>query len=338
MGIKGLGKIVKPYAHEKTLDEFSGQTFGIDVSIYMYKFLYGKDHVGSFFNQVVLLRKHDITPVYVFDGKPPEEKEYELKDRREAEKSKKKRMEALDKNSREYKKMKFQQIRVTEEHNTDLKALFDVCGVPYLQAEGEADHLLAKMYRDGNIDAVVSNDFDLLPSGSGVLLVDLNNKNPVVSQYILTEVLDGLGLTLPQFTDFCILCGCDYTCTIPGVGPVTSKTLIKKYDTIDAIVASNPAKYGEEAIEDFKYTEARELLTNGDTSETTRLEMVMPVKLKKIKKFLLEKSNVKDADLTKEKKLKCFRPKKITMDNFFGATSVAPATNTTKVKKNSKVI
>ena len=104
-----------------------------------------------------------------------------------------------------------------------------------------------------------------------------------------------------------------------GVGPVTSKTLIRKYDTIDAIVASNPAKYGDEAVADFKFTEARELLTNGDENETERLEMSMPVKLKKIKRFLLEKSNVKDADLTKEKKLKCFRPKKLTMDNFFGA-------------------
>ena len=33
-------------------------------------------------------------------------------------------------------------------------------------------------------------------------------------------MLEELQLTRDQFIDLCILCGCDYTDKIPGIGPV----------------------------------------------------------------------------------------------------------------------
>jgi flap endonuclease-1 len=34
----------------------------------------------------------------------------------------------------------------------------------------------------------------------------------------------------------CILCGCDYTDTIEGIGPITSYKLISEYETIENVI------------------------------------------------------------------------------------------------------
>ena len=40
------------------------------------------------------------------------------------------------------------------------------------------------------------------------------------------------------FVDFCILCGCDYTGTIRGVGPMTAFKLLKQHGSIEAVAAT----------------------------------------------------------------------------------------------------
>ena len=38
--------------------------------------------------------------------------------------------------------------------------------------------------------------------------------------------------------DFCILCGCDYTTKIVGIGPVNAYKLIKEHKNIENIIAT----------------------------------------------------------------------------------------------------
>jgi len=49
-------------------------------------------------------------------------------------------------------------------------------------------------------------------------------------------MLQGLELSYAEFVDLCILCGCDYTETIDGVGPVTAYKLIKEHKTIENVI------------------------------------------------------------------------------------------------------
>ena len=87
-----------------------------------------------------------------------------------------------------------------------------------------------------------------------------------------------------------ILCGCDYTCTIPRVGMMTSFNLISKYRTIDGII-QNVDKYT--IPEDFKYEKARELFNQ---------EVIIPdisfgvekMEEENLKKFLLEEKNMSE--------------------------------------------
>ena len=84
MGIKNIKLLINKYSpksiKKKPLKELSGEKIAIDVSIYLYKYKYGKDNnevkyfLTGFLKQINHLRNFKITPIYIFDGKPPEEK------------------------------------------------------------------------------------------------------------------------------------------------------------------------------------------------------------------------------------------------------------------------
>mmetsp|Transcript_22146 Transcript_22146/g.31009 ORF Transcript_22146/g.31009 Transcript_22146/m.31009 type:complete len:239 (+) Transcript_22146:40-756(+) len=83
---------------------------------------------------------------------------------------------------------------------------------------------------------------DALCTGAPVLLRKMASsgdpKKAAVVRIQLDKVLAGLNLTMPQFVDFCILCGCDYSPTIRGVGPKTALAGIRKHGSIESLIAS----------------------------------------------------------------------------------------------------
>ena len=106
-------------------------------------------------------------------------------------------------------------INITREDVDNLKRIFDIMGVKYIQADCEADLICWGLFKNEKVDACLSNDMDFLPSGCGVLLRNYNNSNKIL-EYNLKYILQILNFTHEQFVDFCILCGCDYTCKIPN--------------------------------------------------------------------------------------------------------------------------
>ena len=74
-----------------------------------------------------------------------------------------------------------------------------------------------------------------------------------------------------EFVDLCILCGCDYTHSIGGMGPVTAYKLIKEHETIEGVLEKvkamneDPAKKKKYIIpEQFLYEESRALFLKPD--------------------------------------------------------------------------
>ena len=71
-----------------------------------------------------------------------------------------------------------------------------------------------------------------------------------------------------EFIDLCILCGCDYTTNIPGIGPVTAFKLMEDYKNIEAIIEKiekdneDPKKKKRTIPDNFRFTESRELFIN----------------------------------------------------------------------------
>lgn len=129
---------------------------------------------------------------------------------------------------REYKEIqKLSKKSISLDHNDiqNLKLFMDALKIPYFVANGEADDLLAYLSKEGIIRACQSDDMDMLPKGcDNVIQISKTG----VTQYVLSEILERLELSYPEFVDLCILLGSDYyTCYLPKMKPLELYKLFK---------------------------------------------------------------------------------------------------------------
>ena len=243
MGIKNLNAFINKYASEGVTEEeltsLNINSIAIDTSIFLYKFKYSNKFIDSFIQQASHFMKSNIIPIYIFDGAPPKEKQDVLDSRKEhkikisnnvamLELKKEQAQTQEEKNiiSKEIEKERRKCINITREDIANLKLVFDIIGVRYIQPNCEADLVCCELYKRGLVQACLSNDMDFLPSGAGILIRNYNLSNRVL-KYNLNTILSKLGMNYEQFVDFCILCGCDYTCKIPRLGNETAYKFIK---------------------------------------------------------------------------------------------------------------
>lgn len=64
------------------------------------------------------------------------------------------------------------------------------------------------------------------------MIRDLNHKKEPMTEINREILMQDLGLTDEQFIDMCILCGCDYSSKIEGIGPVKAFKFIKEFGSI----------------------------------------------------------------------------------------------------------
>jgi len=273
MGIKGLMSLIQENApgavREIAIESYTGRVVAIDASMALYQFLIAIRHAGEgghgggvltnaegeqtshiqgMFNRTIRLLQAGVKPVYVFDGKPPAMKGGELasraEKRRDAEAKLKEALKAGD--GAAASKYEGMLTKVSRKDCEDVKVLLRAMGVPVVYAPCEAEAQCAELCKGGSAHAVGTEDMDALTFGSTVQLRHMTfskkDKNAKVVEITYAKLLSGMGLTRPQFVDLCILCGCDYTSTIRGVGPKTALKLIREHGTIEAVLTSLPRK------------------------------------------------------------------------------------------------
>ena len=81
------------------LSEFSGKTIVVDASIYLYRFNTNNELIENLYIMISILRQNNITPIFIFDGKPPPEKYESLNIRRKERDDAEKMYEMLIKNN-----------------------------------------------------------------------------------------------------------------------------------------------------------------------------------------------------------------------------------------------
>jgi flap endonuclease-1 len=260
MGIKGLTQLIKQNSPESietsTLHKLSGKTVGIDASLFMYKMLINvrrsnnsyftnKDgkivsHIRGIFYKTTNYLAVNITPIYIFDGKPPENKGDVLKQRSDKVTNAKTQMENSELTEEQKNNLEKQTVRLTKEYIDDIKQLLDLMGVSYVQANGEAEAYASEMCRQGMIDYVVTEDMDTLAFGCPRMIRTCLDKSikrsDVISIIDLESILKNFNVTYDQFIDICIMCGCDYCENIPRVGNKSAFNLIKKYGSIEQVL------------------------------------------------------------------------------------------------------
>ena len=267
MGIKGLTGLIKKTSPDSIqhigLYTMKEKRVAIDTSIFLYKslinvrskgdYLRNKDgkvvsHIQGLYYKTNQLLSFGITPIYIFDGKPPPEKSQTIKERvKKADECKAKMAVTTDK--KEKQNLEKGTIRIKKEYIDDLKRLFDSMGVSYIHPDGEAEAYASELCKIGFVDAVMTEDMDTLSYGCPQLVrgcIDKSIKRPeVITTFNFEKILEDFQMTHDEFIDMCILCGCDYCPTIPKVGPVRAMKFIQKYKTIENYLDSEKVENEE---------------------------------------------------------------------------------------------
>lgn len=292
MGIKGLKNLIRKYAPDAInpfdMNTLVGKRVAIDSSILLYKFRYlytePDFHIRGFKAKVEEFQRMGILPIFVFDGTPPDAKKHTLSKRNDTKNKMKDRLVALEESlsecpeipnvdefidsgsesdtdvevkkikkiKSEITKIKKNLLYVHKFHSTEVILFLKSIGIPFFESSGEAEETCVALQKSGRVDYILTEDTDSLAFGGTNIL--FNNGTEHVS---LDLVLQGFGISMDSFIDLCILCGCDYTCTIPRVGPVTAYRKIKELGSIEAAFETIP--------ENFNYILSRELFKQNDS-------------------------------------------------------------------------
>jgi 5'-3' exonuclease len=133
------------------------------------------------------------------------------------------------------KKMRKQLFSVSAQDFAVTKQLFDILEVPYFNAPLEAETMCADLCIQGKVDAVLSEDTDVLAYGAPTFLTKVNTIDGTCMRIKHNDVLEKMGMTADEFLDFCIMCGTDYNKNIFKVGPIKAQKLIETHRSIDTI-------------------------------------------------------------------------------------------------------
>ena len=108
---------------------------------------------------------------------------------------------------------------ILPEYGAKAKRLIQYMGFSHFQADGEAETLCSAMCSLGMVDAVLSEDTDVLAYGSPFLMSKIDLAEQTVTVISHEEILAALEFTHEEFLDLCILMKCDYNQRVKGYPP-----------------------------------------------------------------------------------------------------------------------
>lgn len=229
MGIHQLHSFIQKRCNEAihlmSLKELSNKRIVIDTSIYMYKFASQGSLIEGMYNMIITLLHYNIVPIFVFDGKPTDNKLELLNERHKKKRASKyeyyKLREQLIENgateddlraNENLNKYKRESTRINAAMIDEVKKLMTLLGVSYYQAEHEADSICAYLEKNAvyEIWGCLSEDTDMFVYGCTRILRYISLLNHTVIVYEQDKILEKLNMTQNNFIDMCIGVGSDY--------------------------------------------------------------------------------------------------------------------------------
>jgi flap endonuclease-1 len=294
MGVNLTPVIIK---QTLSLNDLRRRSLAVDANNYLYQFLAlirtrdgtplkdSKGNItshlaGLLFRSTRLIQDYEIKLIFVFDGKPPKQKQQEITKRRQMrEKATAEYKQALEKGDLATAWSKaVMTSRLTTPLIEDAKRLLSLLGIPFVQAPSEAEAQTSYMAKKGNVWAASSKDYDSLLFGAPRLLRYLTiygrefypskgTSKPLKPELIeLQKFLDHHGITQPQLIDLAILIGTDFNIGIKGIGPKTALNLMKEYKSIENLPTDIKTKLTE------NYQEVRNIFLEPPVTDGYSLE------------------------------------------------------------------
>ena len=135
--------------------------------------------------------------------------------------------------------------------------------VQYVVAPYEADSQLVYLEKQALINGIISEDSDMLVFGAKRLLSKLDQHGDCIElnrcDFTSCRDISLIGWTDESFRQMCILSGCDYLASIPGMGLKTAYRYMRKYKSAERVVKmvkfDGKSRVPVTYLEDFKRAE-----------------------------------------------------------------------------------
>ncbi|KAK1300906.1 Exonuclease 1 [Acorus calamus] len=319
------------------MEELKGQRVAVDTyswlhkgvlscSLQLCKAIPTSRHIDYCMHRVNLLRHHGIRPVLVFDGGLlPMKIEQENKRARTRKENLERALEheAAGNSAAAYEcyqkavdvspAMAFELIQVLKQENVD-----------YIVAPYEADAQMAYLSLKKLVDAVITEDSDMIPFGCSRVVFKMDKYGQGVefrsSMLRQNKDLDFSGFDKQMLLEMCILSGCDYLQSLPGMGLKRAHALLRKFKSYDKVIkhlrysaVSVPPLYEEnfkKAMWTFQHQRVYDPI-NEDISHLTQIPHDLGCDLDFLGPYPYDCGSIDKVDvLNKTYSVKEFRPEK----------------------------
>lgn len=261
------------------LKDLKGKTLVFDTNGVMYAYKFGQDNLSQVLRNmielVIDLEVNEITPIFVFDGMPPEQKKDEVikrskeKQKHLAEiKDKKLQLDSLierinlekinasvdviksldeqiEKAEIDFKKFSTSKVYLGEEDKNNIWAILHNCGYLCIRAHNEGEALCAMLARLKIADIVVSKDSDTVVCNAPYLLSNLQGKTKRETTPMMlfdqSKIYDAFEVKQQEeLIEICCLPKNDFNkyCRLEGISMIKAVETIKKHGTIESFIIS----------------------------------------------------------------------------------------------------
>jgi len=235
MGIVALLPRLRSITKRKHIEHYRGKTVAVDGYVFLHRGAYAcarelvegeptDKYVTYCLNRVDLLLKHGVIPYIIFDGGPLPNKSDEETTRQRSREENRERAQTLWRQGNRVAALEAYQkaVDVTPEMAHCVILALKQRGVKFLVAPYEADAQMAYLALHGFVDAVITEDSDLLTYGCPVVLFKLDYSGEVdeisLSDLPHCRELSFTGWSQDLFQQMCVMAGCDFLKGLPGIG------------------------------------------------------------------------------------------------------------------------
>ncbi|CAN6454363.1 unnamed protein product [Victoria cruziana] len=245
MGIPGLLPLLKSTMVPTNIKEFIGQFVAVDTYSWLHKGALScsmeickgqktSRHIDYCMHKVNLLRHNGVKPILVFDGGL-----LPMKAKQESKrlKSRKENLErAIQHESSGNISAAFEcyqkAVDISPSIAVELIQVLRQEKIDYIVAPYEADAQLAFLSINQRVEAIITEDSDLIPFGCNKIIFKMNKYGDgLLFQYARLQQnkeLNLAGFTKQMLLEMCILSGCDYLQSLPGMGPKRAHAMVRR--------------------------------------------------------------------------------------------------------------
>lgn len=235
MGIQGLLPQLRSITSRTHISKYDGKTVAVDAYCLLHRGAYAcarelvegeptSKHIFFCMARLELLQRNGVIPYVVFDGGSLPNKRGEEMTRANARDNHRERARALWRQGNRTAAIEAYQkaVDVTPETAHGLIMALKSVRIQFIVAPYEADAQLAYLALHGLVDAVLTEDSDLLAYGCPIVLFKLDG-NGEVDEVMLSDLpqcreLNFTGWTQELFQQMCVMAGCDFVKALPGIG------------------------------------------------------------------------------------------------------------------------